>query len=459
MASSSRDTSMCDKLREKGNALYRQLAGPQVYAAPLRRMKCTQAEKYYQEALAQSRTRADRASCLKNLGMLHILWTRLELVDTAIVDDEPSFVYAPHLAYAKKKAAAAVGPLVEALHSGEGKPQQWLRHLQDHLVGFVEWAPRPLLRSLCEEFDLALGKRTVRCKAAVVAHLRFAEKQFGQGVLNLESHNFTGCISIMNDCMQLLRKAASLEAERDSDEYISITEMQERAETQIFVCESMQACASGDQVLMRALFDEEEVNLELAFEAIDLYRSAVLLTRERDIEGEAVAMSKLGKVYSEVIKDPERASKAHYQATKLALTVMSPRIARSDWYRYSSAKHAEHQEEVRRTEEREHEEKVAPTKKKLEEEIRSLDLEAKKEGRHFLDYIYQNHPNPDPKKTPGDMLKAENRVLTKEMLRKAISHYHPDANVVYGEEWQVLCEEISKILNLKYEYFKLEKTS
>lgn len=311
MASSAGGTSKCDKLRVKGNALYRQLAGPQVYAAPLRRMKCTEADKFYQEALAHSRARADRASCLKNLGMLHILWTKLEMVDTVTVDD------APYLAYAKKKAAAAVGSLVEALHLGEEiqKPQQWLTHLQEHLVGFVEWAPKPLLRSLCEEFDLALGKRTVRCKAAAVAHLRLAEKQFGQGLLNLETHNFTGSIPILNDCMQLLRKAASLESERDSNEYSSISEMLERAQTQIFVCESMQACALGDEVLQRALFDDEEVNMELAFEAIDLYRRAVLLTRERDIEGEAVAMSKLGKVYSEVIKDPERASKAHYQAT------------------------------------------------------------------------------------------------------------------------------------------------
>jgi hypothetical protein len=35
-------------------------------------------------------------------------------------------------------------------------------------------------------------------------------------------------------------------------------------------------------------------------------------------------------------------------------------------------------------------------------------------------------------------------------------HYHPDVNGQHGEEWQVLCEEISKILNNKYEYNKLE---
>lgn len=158
-------------------------------------------------------------------------------------------------------------------------------------------------------------------------------------------------------------------------------------------------------------------------------------------------MSKLGHVFAEVIKDSIRASKAHYQATKLARTMMSPRISRSNWYKYSSAKHAEHQDQVRRNEERQHEEKRAPTKKKLQEEIRKLDLEAKKGGRKFLEYIYQNHPNPDPKKTPGDMLTE--RVLSKEMLGKAISHYHPDTNVLHGEEWQVLCEEISKILNNK----------
>ena len=117
--------------------------------------------------------------------------------------------------------------------------------------------------------------------------------------------------------------------------------------------------------------------------------------------------------------------------------------------------HAEFQAKVVRDEQRQHEQQRAPTKQKLQDVIQKLDAEAKKGGRAFLLHIYQNHPNPDPKKHPGDMLKEKK--LTKEMLRKAISHYHPDVNTQHGEEWKVLCEEISKILNNKYEYFKLEK--
>lgn len=65
-------------------------------------------------------------------------------------------------------------------------------------------------------------------------------------------------------------------------------------------------------------------------------------------------------------------------------------------------------------------------------------------------YIYKNHPNPDPKKV---ILKEEG--LTKQMLRSAIFHYHPDQNRQHPEKWQVLCEEICKNLTNTYESSKL----
>jgi hypothetical protein len=108
-----------------------------------------------------------------------------------------------------------------------------------------------------------------------------------------------------------------------------------------------------------------------------------------------------------------------------------------------------------RNEERAHEQKWAPTKEGMKEELRKLNEAAKKGGLEFLLYIYKNHPNPDPKKVPGVMLKEGG--LTKQMLRSAIFHYHPDVNRQHPEKWQVLCEEICKILNNMYENCKLAK--
>lgn len=70
----------------------------------------------------------------------------------------------------------------------------------------------------------------------------------------------------------------------------------------------------------------------------------------------------------------------------------------------------------------------------------NLDKEGRNEIYSFLKYIYANHPNTDPKKQRGDLLKPPIKD-SKEVVRKAMFHYHPDVNGQHGEEWQVLCEE------------------
>jgi hypothetical protein len=468
-------SSKCDQLRAKGNAEYKQLSkGSCVFAAPVRRRKLVLACQQYMDALGCSHTAAERAACFKNLGMLHVMWGKFEFKDAM---EERAAADSSKLACLKPRLLIAVKHLLEALREGKSadRPEAWLEHLHGVLLGLVEWvveqtrvlglSSAPLLRWLCDSFDIALDKSRVRCKAAVIAHLRLAEELFQQGILKLgddedEIRDFRGCLASMHDCSQFLRKAQSFSANCDGQHTANgllpeIKELEERAQLQIFVCESMQALRTGDQVLEKALFDDEEVNMDLAMQAVDFYRSAVLLTRERDIEGEAIATSQLGRVFSDVLKDTVRASKFHYQATKLALTVMSPRIGRSRWYKYSRAKHAEYQEQVVRNEERAHEQKWAPTKKGMEKELKKLNQEAKKGGLEFLLYIYKNHPKPDPKKVPGVMPTEEG--LTKQMLRSAILYYHPDVNRQHPEEWQVLCQEICKILNNFYENCKLAK--
>ena len=354
----------CQRMRETGNLVYKQLAaGPCKFAKPLRRMKLTQADQHYKSALAASRSPADSAACLKNLGMLHFLWSKFEVTDA--VDDleegrtgpgQSSKV--PQFAYAKTKVALAVEYLLKAIREGKsaGNSQAWLEGLDTVLLKMVEWADdqnqalrlphAPLLRCLCEGFNIALTRNPINRHenspaAAVIAHLRLAERLFQQGVLHLDGddedsreldpelhRDYKACLSFLHDASQFLGKAQTVRI-AEAELALEITELQERVQTQIFVCESMQAREMGDKALRAAIHDDVQVNMDLALQAADWYRQATVLTRDRDIEGEAIAMSRLGKVYSDVLKDATRASKAHYEATKLALTVMSPRISRS----------------------------------------------------------------------------------------------------------------------------------
>jgi len=41
-------------------------------------------------------------------------------------------------------------------------------------------------------------------------------------------------------------------------------------------------------------------------------------------------------------------------------------------------------------------------------------------------------------------------------LLKAVLHYHPDKQSQYDRKWALLCEEITKWLNVAYQKFKGE---
>lgn len=59
------------------------------------------------------------------------------------------------------------------------------------------------------------------------------------------------------------------------------------------IAESSIAIDAADQILSAAL-NEEDLEIELVWSAIDKYHEAVILTRERSIEQECIALSRLG---------------------------------------------------------------------------------------------------------------------------------------------------------------------
>lgn len=112
-------------LIEKGNLLYQQLQGECVFAPVVCRMKLTQAQHYYMEALSHSHTAVGRVSCLKNIGVLHILWTKSEI---------------EQLSVCKFRMISSVDYLLNDLHEGwrAAKPQVWLEYLQRVILSFVD---------------------------------------------------------------------------------------------------------------------------------------------------------------------------------------------------------------------------------------------------------------------------------------------------------------------------------
>jgi len=104
--------------------------------------------------------------------------------------------------------------------------------------------------------------------------------------------------------------------------------------------------------------------------------------------------------------------------------------------------------------------KGARKKCKLELVSELKELEASNVGANpseFLKFLYTKFP---PKKVTHtlDESKLTERADQKKILMVAIIHYHPDKQdeEKHGLKWIVLCNEITKALNARYEQFKCE---
>lgn len=59
----------------------------------------------------------------------------------------------------------------------------------------------------------------------------------------------------------------------------------------------MQCKTIADDMVNSAVHDQESVDMEILWSAVDRYRESIVLTKEKDVEFEAIGYSCLGKIY------------------------------------------------------------------------------------------------------------------------------------------------------------------
>ena len=81
---------------------------------------------------------------------------------------------------------------------------------------------------------------------------------------------------------------------------------------------------AGD-TLFKQIKEEEDLNMDLVWDIIDWYKQAVVRTREvTEVEMEAIALSRLGRVYDRVLKIKYKAKEYLMRSMQLAHS-MHPR--------------------------------------------------------------------------------------------------------------------------------------
>lgn len=294
--------------------------------------------------------------------------------------------------------------------------------------------------------------------------LILATLYYYDGVSSLGNGNYIKCLKRMNDSNQSLGEVRRL------GEWLARTQLEEEIALQCDVrcyfrlASSNKALSLGDELFELALQEEENFGMELIPDVIEWYKQAVNFAREINIGlvHEAIARSRLGEVYDKVLKNTDLA-KVHFTKCLELVEALKPQTFFLDpWYNECIAALKRYQDEARAREEEEQQKSRAVVKEKLADVLKDL-KDHNSDAISFIKHLYLKYPPMlSSRVKPGeeDMKKWDSLVIRskeyKKLLLNTLRSYHPDkaGENERGKEWEVLCEEITKMLNLHYESVK-----
>eukprot|EP00340_Litonotus_pictus_P003821 CAMPEP_0170521790 /NCGR_PEP_ID=MMETSP0209-20121228/7165_1 /TAXON_ID=665100 ORGANISM="Litonotus pictus, Strain P1" /NCGR_SAMPLE_ID=MMETSP0209 /ASSEMBLY_ACC=CAM_ASM_000301 /LENGTH=434 /DNA_ID=CAMNT_0010808867 /DNA_START=72 /DNA_END=1376 /DNA_ORIENTATION=+ len=225
----------------------------------------------------------------------------------------------------------------------------------------------------------------------------------------------------------------------------------------------------GDTCRDKAVFEEEEFDMDLIKDSLDYYRHALMLatsfkyqeglhshssnqTFSVDIELEAICYSKLAHIYYNILKNSFLGEQYSKMSVDLAVTLMPRNLESEEWYRTSSSIL---QQIRKKREEEEESEKYQKAQKIIQANptiFDKINSEFTKSIESFMSFVVKTYPpykdfefNVDEKCKTGKL----SRVLVTLMAK-----YHPDKITEKDEVKKVIFEEIFKKLSAKLNLFK-----
>mmetsp|Transcript_396 Transcript_396/g.1278 ORF Transcript_396/g.1278 Transcript_396/m.1278 type:complete len:449 (+) Transcript_396:77-1423(+) len=259
---------------------------------------------------------------------------------------------------------------------------------------------------------------------------------------------------------ELCQKSPALRSSFD----LKLQELYDSNTLHMIIAEGRQAIAAGDSLINAAVADSEQIDMEGVWSGLDKYSEAAVLGHGRDIETEAIAIARRGKVYAKVFRNESLARPLLVHATALAASLAPRSFHGVYWYEACTKQLKKYQDASATADERAKErERQAilksqeATRKKLKPELDDLNRVAKDlKVFALLKHICEKYPpRVDPAKAEALVKNATSDTI-KKVLVQMQTHYHPDTNPEskYGCEWHVLCCEIAKHLNGKYNCLK-----
>lgn len=283
-------------------------------------------------------------------------------------------------------------------------------------------------------------------------NLQLVQHHFHEGINAWQKGDYMKCKHQMAECHYPLHEGRK-HGHEQPDVLQELVVLETDVNMHMCIAESSKARQTGDDLLEKATRYYETIDMNMVWEIIDWYKQAILLARELDIEQEAIAMQRIGRVYAKVLKFKPQAKEYYKRAVQMAVSMAPRTFTTCDWYQECTEMLKKYQEETI-THEQEEQNKA---KEKIKEEMKDeLDQIKKSHERQddieFLKYVYNTYP---PKNETFKLMEdAEENI--KKALQKAVIHYHPDKSEPEknGMKWKIMSEEITKYLTSRYEVLK-----
>ena len=439
--------------RQKGNKHF--ISASTDFAPIIRLQRYQKALSCYENALSSATNDRERSSAYKNIVVVahHIALVMIEREDI----DLCFYYFKECFMHGNEDLSAAEGCMNDKwIGDVEERMSSAFSDMFDLISLMTSTKRVPILH----RFSLLPRKAENRIKIL----RQLVDDLFHESVIALEGCDYRKSLNALTEIYTPLTRLEELICERSSEhDDVLLMDFVANMKEDVFknrcISESMQKRMVADKMFDATINDAEDLNLSAIWQVIDFYTESIVLTRENDIEQEAMALSKLGVLYYKVLLQKERAKTVLMRVIQLAQSLQPRNLAEEDWFKNASKFLAQYQQDLQRKEEREREkarqkylENLKPKLVVLKKNMDEMSIQK------ILVWLYTDHPPKhwnvfsvnleDIAKAPGDSLEK--------LLAKAIVFYHPDKidADIHTMEYKVFSEEIVKYLTAKYQQIR-----
>jgi len=340
-----------------------------------------------------------------------------------------------------------------ALFHGTHRPEEWRNDVMAQVLDIFELihhSPYPFDARI--SFFLQLIPLLSPSLLLSQLNLHLATLYFNQAITQQENKQWTTSKSTLENATRYINDGLRF---CQDDFYLraQLEDLEERKRIHFSIAEAIVVLDVADSLYSNSISNDEFLNLDQMWIVADFYKLSADLSHENNLEGEAIAFSRLGRVFNKIFKTKEKAHHYYRFALQIALTLVPRDFSQSDWYTETQTFLQEYQAEKIAEEEEKKSKSKEVYLNLLSETLELIRKESNCGATSLLQYLYKTHPPKNPTQT----IPTETEL--KKQLIRCISHYHPDKQTLNEADpesmkWYVLCEEITKILNYHYQILK-----